>query len=200
MKSVRRDEHMAESDGFHLLGKDGRSTVPVDAEFSAFTYCPVCAQQWPGQPAAFVCLDEGFAVLDGKVLHLRQLELRLLAALIDNAGRFALPAVLVEQAYYDRPDADQPKHRIVSVVFTKLRAELKRTRYVIDSRPRYGYRLTTKDIADGLRTREREQRERETVAWREMQDAERATKALTKVRGEAARTLGRLKAKKRVIH
>jgi DNA-binding winged helix-turn-helix (wHTH) protein len=196
--SVTEYEMISDLDGSGLIDrKTKKYTRAVDAEYSEHSWCPTCSQHWPGLPSVFVCVEDGFAVVDSKVVRMRKLELRLFSSLVENAGRYMQRDDLVADAYFDKPDADTPDARIISVVMTGLRKMLEGTRYCIASRPRYGYRFVLREVETEVAKKELEQARREKAAWKRIRAEQTAGKNLARASGALPAEARRLK---RTVH
>lgn len=139
--------------------------LPIDAEWAEHACCPLCLSKWPTMPELYVSLEHGIAIADGRKLSLPQQQLRFLYALVAAEGRFIPSEEIVAAAYFDRPECDQPSLRVVTVALTYLRASIKKTRYRIQSKVGYGYRITTRDAMEAEAINDKEQRKREAMAW-----------------------------------
>ena len=110
--------------------------------------CPLCHQKWRAAPRVLVSEDYGVALVDRKTFKLNNTQSRVLQVLAASYGRWLAPDSILLRAWSDVPDIDCPRTiHPVSSSLSKLRTCLKGTRYVIELRRGFGYRLISKPDA-----------------------------------------------------
>ena len=70
-----------------IIGRDGKFTLPVDAD-TLDIVCPTCGKDWPEAPDLALCVEDQLLWVDGAWLTVkRRIPLSILSVLVESFAR-----------------------------------------------------------------------------------------------------------------
>ena len=102
--------------------------------------CPTCGQSLNGDKGITVDEETGSVIVDGEVIILTRKPSLVLGGIVKCSPRIASKAYLMDYVYGLETD-NEPHIKIIDVYISKIRPQIKHTRFKIETVWGYGYKL-----------------------------------------------------------